>query len=557
MSDFRQRLDRLSRNLWCAWTGRLDRLFRGIDEELWRRVNHNPMAFLAEVPEGTMAERAHDTHVAATLVRMEKALDRYLRDDQHWAYWNAPGLNAFRVAYFSPEFALHESLPIYSGGLGVLAGDHLKSCSDLGIPAMGVTLLYRQGYFTQELDADGQQHEVYQELDTDRVPIEAVRDASGNQITIKVPLDREEVPVLLWRSRVGRAQLLLLDPQRVAGSEFQQAMRLYGGDRTTRILQEVILGVGGYRALASVGQRPGVIHLNEGHSAFAVLEAIADRMRSSGRRFEEVAGEVSESVVFTTHTPVAAGHDRFPPDLALRFLQPLRQRLGLDEHKLLALGRVRPERQEEEFCMTTLALKLARRSNGVSSLHGYVSRRMWQELWPRRRPSEVPIGHVTNGAHVDTWLANEIAQLYSDCLGAGWRTHLCRPDTWRHIEHMDESELWTIKVALKRRLLDFVARRHQRRRERLGVDDPRPRLRSDRLTIGVARRFATYKRALLMFEDLDRVKALITGPERPVQFIFAGKAHPADGPGKALLRRLCELSRLPELRDHVVVVENY
>jgi starch phosphorylase len=332
--------------------------------------------------------------------------------------------------------------------------------------------------------------------------------------------------------------------------------RLYGGDKTTRILQELALGVGGYRALRKLGVRPGVLHLNEGHCAFATLEAVADRMEQTGLGFRQCADDVAEQTVFTTHTPVAAGHDFFEPAHALHFLRPLQQRLGLSDYDLLALGRVNPDNPGEEFCMTALALKLSRRANAVSSLHGITSRRMWQSMWPHR-PADVPIGHITNGVHVDTWLADELSKIYSDCMGADWRNRLCDPHRWRKIEELDEFQLWNTKIVLKQRLFSFVERRLTVQRERLGDSQPLPNLSPAVLTIGFARRFAVYKRAFLLFEDLDRAKRLLTDPQRPVQIIFAGKAHPADEPGKAILRRLNEVSRMPELRDHVVLLEDH
>jgi len=322
-------------------------------------------------------------------------------------------------------------------------------------------------------------------------------------------------------------------------------------------VQELALGLGGYRALRALGVRPGVLHLNEGHCAFATLEAVAQRMELTGFGFHQCADDVAEQTVFTPHTPVPAGHDFFEPGHALHYLKPLQERLGLSDHDLLGLGRVNPDNPSEEFCMTTLALKLSRRANAVSSLHGITSRRMWQSLWPDRRPSDVPIGHITNGVHVDTWLTGELADIYSDCMGADWRSRLCDPHRWRKIEALDEFQLWNTKIVLKQRLLGFVERRAQIQRERTADALPAPKPRPQVLTIGFARRFAAYKRAYLLFEDLERFKRLLVNPERPVQIIFAGKAHPADEPAKGILRRLTEISRMPELRDHVVMVEDH
>lgn len=558
MFELRERLLRLSQNLWWAWNADLDGIFKAIDHSLWREVNHNPIAFLQKVPADVLESKGRDASLLAQTLRAEKRLQDYVRSERHWTSWNAAALTARPIGYFSFEFCIHESLPIYSGGLGVLAGDHLKSCSDLGVPAVGVTLLYRQGYFQQQIDLDGRQHEVYRELDVSTVPIQPVRASDGQLLTVHVPLGDSMLAAEVWRAQVGRCQLILLNlGEQQDDQNAARVFRLYGGDRTTRLVQELALGIGGYRALRALGVRPGVLHLNEGHCAFATLEAIAQRMESTGLPFRSAAEDVAETTVFTTHTPVAAGHDYFDPAQVLRYLRPMQTRLGLSDHDLLGLGRVNPDNPNEEFCMTVLALKLSRRANGVSSLHGIISRRMWHGLWPERRPSEVPIGHITNGAHVDTWLGNELSQLYSDCLGADWREHVCEPRLWRRIESLDEFQLWNIKVILKQRLLEFVLRRLAAQRERNGDAKPLPALKPEIFTIGFARRFASYKRGTMFFQDLERAKKILLDPKRPMQIIYAGKSHPADEPGKRLIQSLYELSRDPDLHDHVVLLEDH
>jgi starch phosphorylase len=559
VSDLSDRLYRLSQNLRWSWNDELRGIFRAIDYDLWRQVNHNPIAFLHRLDPKKLEGIAADSGILARAIRAEKNLRDYLSTEQHWASANAPGLMSAPVAYFSFEFCIHESLPIYSGGLGVLAGDHLKSCSDLGVPAYGVTLLFREGYFRQLIDAEGRQSEIYNQLDTSTVPIEPARDAAGQILTVEVPIGDETLTAEIWRAKVGRCDLILLSVCEAANNpDAARVFRLYGGDKTTRIVQELALGVGGYRALRKLGVRPGVFHLNEGHCAFAMLEAIADRMETTGLDFAYCADELSQQTAFTTHTPVAAGHDYFAPDLLLRHLAALQRRLRLSDYALLALGRVNPDNATEEFCMTTLALKLSHRANAVSSLHGITSRRMWRNLWPGRRTPDVPIGHITNGVHVDTWLADELAEIYSDCLGSDWHARLRDAAQVRAaVANIDEFQLWNVKVALKQRLLRFAERRLQMQRERLGIVEPPRKLRPDVLTIGFARRFAAYKRAGLLFQDLERAKRLFTDPQRPVQMLVAGKAHPADEPGKAILRRLTEISRMPEFRDHVVVLEDH
>jgi glycogen phosphorylase len=557
VSDLRARLYRLSQNLRWSWNDELTVIFRAIDADLWRTVNHNPIEFLKRVDANLLERKALDARVLAQTIRAEKHLLDYLESENTWASWHSPGLASGPVAYFSFEFCIHESLPIYSGGLGALAGDHLKACSDLGVPTYGVTLLYRQGYFHQQIDRDGRQHEIYDELDASTVPIEPVRAADGTILTVSIPVGEQSLTAEIWRARVGRCDLILLNLAEGQAALHADSFRLYGGDKNTRMIQELALGVGGYRALRKLGVSPGVMHLNEGHCAFATLEAVAERMERTGFGFWQCADELAEQTVFTTHTPVAAGHDYFDPGQLLHHARPLQQRLGLSDHELLALGRTNPHNPNEEFCMTVLALKMSRRANAVSALHGIISRRMWQSLWPERRPSEVPIGHITNGVHVNTWLAPELAQLYADCLGPDWRSYVCDAERWRRIESLDEVQLWNVKVALKQRMFEFVRRRLTAQRERLGDDQPLPALRLDVLTIGFARRFAVYKRAGLLFQDLERAKRILTNPERPVQLVIGGKAHPADEPGKAVLRRLAELGRMPEFRDHVVLLEDH
>jgi len=559
VKDFRSRLTRLASNFWWSWSIAPTLLFRSIDQQLWRDVNHNPIAFLEEIDSARLEELSKDAQILAHTTHAERCLQEYLENPNHWSSWNAPGMRAKPAAYFSLEFCIHESLRTYSGGLGVLAGDHLKSCSDLGVPIYAVGLLYRQGYFRQEIDEAGLQHEVYHDLDTDRVALELVCNGEGAPLHVTVPVGEDLIELRVWKAQVGRCPLFLLDLLGAALEKFPRTLRLYGGDKRTRIVQELVLGIGGYRTLRELGVRPGVLHLNEGHSAFATLEAIAERMEERGLEFQQAAVEIAESVVFTTHTPVAAGHDRFDPALVLKYLRPLRERLGLSEEEFLALGRVSRNDASEEFCMTVLALTLSRRSNAVSSLHGGVSRNMWRGLWPEWRAVDIPIGHVTNGVHVDTWLAPELEALYAGCLGRDWERSMCRAERWRGIDQLDALNLWSVKVALKGKMFNFIKRREERRRERLGKVElsPLPNFRLGALTIGFARRFASYKRALLLFDDYERAKRIITNPDCPVQLIFAGKAHPADEPGKALLQRLVEISNDPDLKGHVFVLENH
>jgi starch phosphorylase len=540
LETLRQGLLEIASNLRWTWDGASESLFRPVDPGLWRRVDHNPVAFLAGLDDARLAERAADPAYVAALSAARRSLAAYLASRRTWGARHAPALAPRPVAYFSAEFALHESLPIYSGGLGVLAGDHLKSCSDLGVPTWGVTILYRQGYFTQSLDAGGNQQEHYRDIDVAHVPLRPARDARGERLWIELDTTLGPFPIDLWIAEVGRARLLLLDGSRDPAAAHRDVFssRLYGGDQRTRLLQELILGVGGYRALLSLGVRPGVLHLNEGHSAFALLEAIAQTMEEEGLPFHDAAERVRERAIFTTHTPVAAGHDYFPAALVEEHLAPLIARLRLSRDEFLGLGRVQPHDAGESFGMTVLALRLSRRANGVSALHGQTSRRIWSSMWPGRPAQEVPIGHITNGVHASTWMAPELAALCRRHLAEDWPQRASHPDLWERMEEIDPAGLWAAKGAIRRRLAAVVG-------------EPGP------LAIGVARRFAEYKRAALLLTDPDRLARLLGDPARPVRILFAGKAHPRDEPGKGVLRALAAAAAEPRFAGKILLLPNH
>jgi len=559
VGEARRYLAELAGNLRWTWSGELDSLFREIDLDLWRRVNHNPAAFLADVDEARIEARAAEHEYRRKLQDACDSLREYMRTGRHWASRHAPTLALRPVAYFSAEFGLHESLPIYSGGLGILAGDHLKSCSDLGVPIWGVSILYRQGYFVQRIDARGAQEEIYSDLDVGRVSLVPALDQRGQPILIQMPTASGVFPIDLWLARVGRSHLVLLDGSRDPAAAHRDVFsaRLYGGDLRTRLLQEMILGVGGYRALLALGVRPGVLHLNEGHSAFAVLEAIAQTMEEEGMRFDVAAESVRARTVFTTHTPVPAGNDRFPLDLVDEHLRPLRERLGLSRDDFMALGRGDARGGDGTFWMPALALRLAFRSNAVSALHGRTSRRLWSGLWPDRPAAQAPIGHITNGVHVPTWISGEVAQFFRRHLAEDWTTRLGRADLWERISDAAPADIWEVKRRLKQDLLEFAGRRLLRRQERLGLQGPPPALDPTALTITVARRFAEYKRAQLLLSIPDRLERLLKDTSRPVQILFAGKAHPQDDLGKGILRALDESARDPRFAGRIFLLENY
>jgi starch phosphorylase len=559
-----ERLWSLARNLWWSWDHDSTSLFLDLDPLRWRQLNHNPVALLGEIPFEAVERRAAEFVLHSRINYAYRRQQEYLGADRTWGATHAGVLRTRPVAYFSAEFGLHESIPVYSGGLGVLAGDHIKSASDLDIPLIGVGLFYGQGYFRQRLDWNGWQQEEYLETDVNQMPMEPAIGASGRPVTVQIETMRGSIRARVWRVKVGRCDLLLLDSnvEGNAPEDRELTSRLYGGDGRVRIRQELLLGVGGFRALKAMGVTPGVLHLNEGHSAFAVFEAIRDRMQDEGIGFDEALARVSRETVFTTHTPVPAGHDRFNSDLIEEHLGPLREHLGLSSQRLMQFGRENPNNPYEEFCMTVLALKTTRRSNAVSALHGEVSRAMWTGLFPGKSGDAVPIGHITNGVHVPTWLAPQMFRLYDRHFGPGWHERSGDARTWEGIENVNDGELWEIHLNLKSQLLEFVRRRaieqSVRRGEGIEVSQRLSRVLSpDALTIGFARRFATYKRANLILEDIEKIAWMVNDPKRPVQFVFAGKAHPHDEPGKRVLQQIAELMRNREFADKLVFIEDY
>jgi starch phosphorylase len=490
-------------------------------------------------------------------------LDRYLNiaswfDGEHENFRN--GL----IGYFSLEFGLHESLPLYSGGLGILAGDHLKSATDLGLPLVGMGLAYQYGYFRQYLNHDGWQMEEYSVNDFYNMSMSLEKDENGNNRTIEVHYPGRVVKAQIWRLQVGRNPLFLLDtniPDNLP-EDRELTSRLYSGDHDMRIRQEILLGIGGLRALIVLGHEPTVCHLNEGHSAFLALERINLLMKNQGLDFDTAFEIVRASNVFTTHTPVPAGNDHFHPDLVRTYLKRKAEELGIDMERLLALGRQDPDNKSETFCMTVLALRLSRFVNGVSELHGHVSRKMWQQVWPEVPAEEIPISHVTNGIHTRSWLCTEIARLYDRYLGPRWYEDPTNKTLWDRVDQIPDAELWRSHQRMRERLVGFVRRRlrHQLRirgANRSWIKQASEVLDPEALTIGFARRFATYKRAALILSDPDRLSRILNNPDRPVQIIFAGKAHPKDHPGKELIRQLIHQAEQDEFRQRIVFVDDY
>jgi starch phosphorylase len=493
-----------------------------------------------------------------------RRLKEYLGDRHTWASSHGGVLGSRPVAYFSAEFGIHESLPIYSGGLGVLSGDHIKSASALGVPLVAVGLFYTQGYFRQHLDDNGYQTEEYVDSNIGYLPALPATDREGEPITVSIDTRNGTLLAKVWKMMVGRVPLYLLDcnVQGNSPEDRQLTSRLYGGDERTRIRQELVLGIGGVVALHELGIRPGVYHLNEGHSAFAPLQAIYLRMQETGMSFDETVRQVAAETVFTTHTPVPAGHDRFDAALIDEHLGPMADRLGLNHDQLMSLGRIEPNNTSEPFCMTVIGLKLSRTANAVSQLHGHVTRRMWAELWPWRVEEEIPIGHITNGVHTDSWMADPMKAMCDRYFPTDWHHKYGEPASWQHIYDVDPGELWETHNALKTMLLVFVRRRLERQAR--WRDEPDSQIAEasrmfdpQTLTIGFARRFATYKRANLIFSDLDRLADIVNNPRRPVQLLFAGKAHPKDEPGKAYIQQIANLHLDPRFAGKVAFLEDY
>jgi len=536
----------LALNLWWSWDAEATELMRDLDAHRWERSGHNPVAVLLDVSRARLNRLAGNPRFLERLGRVHARFRDYLSSGDTWVRRNAPDMADRTVAYFSMEFGVHESMKIYSGGLGVLAGDHVRSASDLGLRFVGVGLAYRQGYFRQVIE-DGRQVAAYPAADFLRLPLVLVLGDDGRPLTVEVPHLHHSYSARIWELRVGRARLFLLDAAH-EDNTFEHRIftaQLYGGASNTRVAQEVLLGVGGVRALRRMGVDPAVFHLNEGHCAFAPLELIRERALD-GEAVADAAAAVRERVVFTTHTPVPAGHDRFSWDLVNEALVGYRDRMGWPHGTIMDLGRVWPGDIHEPLCMTVLALKLSRQANGVSALHGEVSRRMWREMYPHvEREADVPIGHITNGVHPVFWMAPAFRSFFDEHL-PGWRDRISDRAWWvEAVEGIDDAALWARHQRLRRELIDEI-------RERKGVGELDP----DILTIGFARRFAPYKRANLIFTDPERLRRIVGG-SRPAQFIFSGKAHPRDLHGQALVTEILRQGANREFRDSVAFLVDY
>jgi starch phosphorylase len=581
-------LNTLARNLWWTWDQEAQELFQELSPRGWQNLYHNAVAILHEVSDYELRVRLQDHDFAEHVKQVLQDCEAYMGEKQTWAAQHAPQLAKRPVAYFSAEFGFHETLPIAAGGLGILAGDHAKSASDLGLGFVGVSLFYREGYFQQAFDSNNWQTEYYTLLNPKNLPIEQVLNEQGEPLVCHVEIGMSQVSFQVWQANVGRVKVYLLDANRPENEQHVRdlTLRVYGGDSTTRIMQEVLLGIGGVRLLRALKLNPSVFHMNEGHAAFLTFELIREKL-AQGKAFAEALAETRAECLFTTHTPVEAGHDRFSADLMDYALHRFRSLMSVPFSELLALGRVRPQDQHELFCMTVLALKMSRAANGVSELHGRVSRHMWHCLFPDVPVEKVPIGHITNGIHLLGWMKGTVRRFWRRKLTANgdalppqppagnatrfwmarpvhdWATEMQSPEFWKKLQDpkfVTDEELWALRYRLRRELLEFTRRRlllqHQRvtHGDFIAFDHL---LNPDALTIGFARRFATYKRAPLIFQQIENIVHLTRIQNRPVQFIFAGKAHPRDDDGKRYIQHIIHLSKYSDLKGHLVFIENY
>ncbi len=557
-----KRLGELAYNLWWTWSPDAQRLFARIDSVLWEKTNHNAIQFLRLVEQTQYKNLINDRYFLEFYDRILRQFDDYMKAKDTWfnrehsQHVNQP------IAYFSSEFGLHETLPIYAGGLGVLSGDHLKGASDLGLPMVAIGFLYTQGYFSQHISEDGWQEAHYQRLQFEELPVLPFVNEDGQPMTISVDLPGRTVLARLWEIRIGRIPLYLLDSDVEGNSPTDRELtsRLYISDLDSRISQEIILGIGGVRALRILGYNPAVWHMNEGHSAFLVLERIRELV-AAGNSFDEAVKQIQPSTVFTTHTPVPAGSDEFPLWLVDKYFSNFWPQLKLTREQFIDLAHhVLP--WGESFSMPILALNMSSKRNGVSEIHGKVARKMWNFLWPKIKEDQVPITHITNGVHTSTWLARRIGYLYDRHLGNGWKDHVDDPETWLKVDDIPDSDLWAIRRHLKRKLTLYIRDRSRDQWMNATVHpvqviaagvllDPYA------LTIGFARRFATYKRANLVLHDIDRLLDIITRPDQPVQIIFAGKAHPADEPGKLLIQQVYRAVKKAENGGRLVFLDDY
>ena len=560
-----EKISEISNNLWWSWNTEFLRLFQEIDRDLWEQSNKNPVKFLRHVSQDRLEKAAKDLLFLRDYDKVVDNYEAYMSSKNTWFANRYPENKNDLIAYFSAEYGLDQTIPIYSGGLGILSGDHLKSASDLGIPLVAVGLLYKDGYFNQKIDGNGQQQTEYNKLDLENMPINPVKDENGNDLIIYVKFPKRRLYLKVWSINVGRVKLYLLDSdiEKNNPEDRDVTLKLYGGDQEMRIRQEIVLGMAGVNLLVKyLHLNPTVYHMNEGHSAFLNLEIIKNIIRDKQVSFEVARDIASSKTVFTTHTPVPAGNDIFPIALVEKYFKDFWPRLGLSREEFLKLGMKPCKDLEPGFNMGILALKIAGKKNGVSKLHGAVSRELFSEVWPNILPSESPIGYVTNGIHTCSWLAPRLKELYNKYLMPYWQDNMHQENVWEKIKNIPDEKLWDVHRDRKIKLINLVKENvsQRLRREGYSYDDIYEivsKLNPDYLTIGFARRFATYKRATLIFKDLERITQIFNNEEKPIQLIFAGKAHPADKEGQDLIKYIHQISMMPQFKGKIFLLENY
>ena len=554
----------IANNLWWSWNSEFLRLFKEIDSDLWETVGKNPVKFLKLVSQDKLEDIAKDEEFLAKYDEVVNHFNSYMQTKETWFSKNYPNNANDLIAYFSAEYGIDEIIPIYSGGLGILSGDHLKSASDLGLPFVAVGLLYKNGYFNQKIDGYGTQKTEYTNIDLDNLPILPVKDENGEDLIIDVDFPDRKLYLKIWKIVVGRISLYLMDSDidKNIAEDRVVTLRLYGGDQEMRIRQEIVLGMAGIKLLRRLGLKPSVYHMNEGHSAFLTLEVIKDVMEEKQVSFEVAKSMCSAKTVFTTHTPVPAGNDIFPIELMDKYFSNFWPKLGISREDFLRLGMKNTQGLEQGFNMGMLALRIAGKKNGVSKLHGAVSRRLFSDVWPNIAPDESPIEYVTNGIHTCSWLAPSMKKLFNQYLKPYWQDNIQYDETWNDIKNIPNKELWDTHTDRKKKLFTLVKNNITTRLKSSGynyeeINEIVSKLNPNALTIGFARRFATYKRATLIFRDLERLTQLLNNPERPVQLIFAGKAHPADKEGQDLIKYIHEVSMKPQFKGKIFLLENY
>ena len=562
------RLDEIANNLWWSWNSEYLRLLKKIDRDLWETVEKNPVKFLKRVSQERLEMAAKDSSFVKEYEKVLKNYEDYMSSKDTWFSKKYPENKNDLIAYFSAEYGLDETIPIYSGGLGILSGDHLKSASDLGIPLVGVGLLYKNGYFHQKIEGYGIQKSEYKNIELDNMPIHPVKNEDGEDLLIEVKFQKRTVALKVWKINVGRICLYLLDSDidKNSPEDRETTLKLYGGDQDMRIRQEIVLGVAGVRLLKELGLNPTIYHMNEGHSAFLTLELIKNIIAEKEVSFEIARDIVSSKTVFTTHTPVPAGNDIFPTDLVERYFKDFWPKMGIEREDFLKLGMKPCDQLEPGFNMGILALKIAGKKNGVSKLHGEVSRELFGDVWPNIAANESPITYVTNGIHTCSWVPQNLKELYNKYLTSPttpyWQDKIYLDETWKRIKNIPNEELWNAHLDRKEKLIQMIKENTTNRLRRAGVSydeikEMTSEISSNDLIIGFARRFATYKRATLIFNDLERITEILNDKEHHVRLVFAGKAHPADKEGQDLIKFIHEISMKPQFRGKIFLLENY